>query len=101
MAVITLSVPDDLKKRMNGVDWVNWSSVAREAFDVKLRDLEELARIKRVQEISEIPYGDNREVRADVAAEVVKSTARTSTLITGGKIKPMTAKEFNKWCEDL
>ena len=101
MAVITLSVPDGLKERMNGVDWVNWSSVARAAFEEKLCDLEELERFKRVQEISGISSDDKRVVRADVAAEAKAVYEKTSKSVKAGKIKSLSGKEFDKWCKDL
>ena len=38
MVSITLSVPDELKLRMDEVDIINWSSVARHAFAETLED---------------------------------------------------------------
>jgi hypothetical protein len=40
MARTTISIPDDLKKRMDRVkEPVNWSAIAKEAFELKLGDL--------------------------------------------------------------
>jgi len=86
-----LSVPDELKAQMSHVDWINWSSVARRAFTEKLRDVRELEIQRKVSVVSEIPYGDHRQVRADVADEVVKSVNRT---LRQGK-KPMTQGRLN------
>ncbi len=96
MAAITLSVPDDLKKRMDSVDWVNWSSVARKAFVERLSDVEELEAKKKVAEISEIPDDDKRVVKSSLVKKVVKSIDKTSKELKAGKIKPMSLEEFNK-----
>lgn len=101
MATITLSVPDNLKKRMEHVEWINWSSVARKAFAEKLCDVEELELRKKIAEISEIPQDDKREVREAVVREVLKSTEETENLLREGKIKAVSLEEFNKWCDSL
>jgi uncharacterized NAD(P)/FAD-binding protein YdhS len=96
MGTITLSVPDELKRRMSQVDWVDWSSVARKAFSERLRDIKELELRKKIAEISEIPEDDTREVRKELAEDVVRSIEDT---IKSGKT--VTLHEFNKWCEEL
>jgi hypothetical protein len=96
MAAITLSVPDDLKKRMDSVDWINWSSVARKAFIEKLSDVEELETKKKVAEISEIADDDKRVIKADVARKAVKSLDQTAKEYREGKIKPMSLEKFNQ-----
>ena len=96
MAAITLSVPDDLKKSMDSVDWINWSSVARKAFIEKLSDVKELETKKKVAEISEIADDDKRVVKAEVARKVIRSLDKTAKEYKEGKIKPMTLKELNK-----
>lgn len=101
MATITLSVPDTLKKRMEHVDWINWSSVARRAFSEKLRDVEELELRRKIAEISGISDDDKREVREEVAKQAVKSIDETAKGLRDGRIKPMTREEFNKWCDSL
>ena len=40
MVNITLSVPEDLKKKMDEHPVINWSEVARESFKEKIADLE-------------------------------------------------------------
>jgi hypothetical protein len=37
LAKVRISVPEDLKKRMESMDNVNWSDVARKAFEETLR----------------------------------------------------------------
>ena len=47
MTTLSVSVPDELKKKMDALDEVNWSAVARKAFEEKVRQvayLQELAR---------------------------------------------------------
>lgn len=96
MGTITLSVPDKLKLKMNKLDWINWSSVARHAFSKTLNDAKELELIRKVREISEISEYDNREVKESVVKEVVKSIEDSSKKLKSGKIKPMTLKELDK-----
>jgi len=91
MGTITLSVPDELKDRMSKVDWVNWSSVARRAFSRMLGDVEELEIRRKVLEIGGIPEDDNREVRKELAEDVVKSIDETLR-----SEKPMTLEELDE-----
>lgn len=46
MVNITLSVPQDLKQKMDDFVEINWSAVAREAFDGKIKDLEFIKKFK-------------------------------------------------------
>lgn len=101
MGTVTLSLPDKLKQEINNNDWVNWSSVARRAFIETLKDIKELQLMKKVREISEISSDDNREVKASVVNEVVKSVESTIKKLKSGKVKSMTASEFNKWCDSI
>ena len=101
MGTVTLSVPDELKSRMNETDWINWSSVARHAFAERLDDLKELQLIARVREISEIPEGDSREVDSLVVNEVVESLQSVSGELKSGKRKAVNVDEFNEWCDSL
>ena len=91
MGTITLSVPDELKRRMSHVDWINWSSVARRAFSERLKDVEELELRKKIAEISEIPEEDTREVKRELAKDVVKSVEETLK-----SEKPMTLEELDE-----
>ena len=40
MAIITLRVDDELKKKMEQLKEINWSEVAREAFNDKISEME-------------------------------------------------------------
>lgn len=53
MVTISLAVPDDLKRRMDEFQEINWSAVARLAFSQKISDLELLNKIKAESELSE------------------------------------------------
>ena len=50
MGTITLSVPDELKEKMSKTDWINWSSVAREAFVKRMKQLELLEKLESKEE---------------------------------------------------
>lgn len=46
MVNLTISVPEELKKRMDGFIEMNWSGVARQAFEEKITDLEFIKKFK-------------------------------------------------------
>ncbi len=50
---ITLSIPKDLKKKMDSFIEINWSAVAREAFKEKISDLEFLKQFKKQSNLTE------------------------------------------------
>ena len=56
---------------------------------------------ERMSKISEIPENDDREVKASLAGEVVRSTEEVLKELKSGKRKPMTVEEFNEWCNEL
>ena len=95
MGTITLSVPDELKEKMDKTDFINWSSVARHAFAETLEDVKELQLKKKIREISEISEDDKREVKESVVKEAVKSIEETSKKLKSGRKKPMALEEFN------
>lgn len=45
MVSVTLSIPADIKERMDKFSWVNWSGLARETFIKKMDELEMLEKI--------------------------------------------------------
>ncbi|MEK6954861.1 MAG: hypothetical protein AABX01_07655 [Candidatus Micrarchaeota archaeon] len=53
MATVSVSVPDDLKRRMDGMKYMNWSGVAREAFEEKVSTLERLYKITDKSKLTE------------------------------------------------
>ena len=46
MVNVTLSIPNELKQKMDTFAEINWSAVAREAFDEKVRDMEFIKKFK-------------------------------------------------------
>ena len=53
MTNITLSVPEDLKTKMDSFAEINWSAVAREAFIEKINDLEFIKKFKSKSKLTE------------------------------------------------
>ncbi len=53
MVTITLAVPTELKKKMDKYKVLNWSAVAREAFEGKIMDLEFLEHFKSESKLTE------------------------------------------------
>jgi hypothetical protein len=53
MVNVTLSIPADLKHRMDSFAEINWSAVAREAFDEKIKDMEFIKRFKAKSTLTE------------------------------------------------
>ena len=52
MVNVTLSVPVELKRKMDEFRIINWSEVAREAFAQKIADLEFLREFKSESELT-------------------------------------------------
>ena len=53
MTNITLSIPDELKKKMEKYPEVKWSQVARKAIEEKVKDLELLDRLTRNSKLTD------------------------------------------------
>ena len=53
MANITLSVPEDIKKMMDGYSEVKWSEVARKAIVEKLLTLRKLDELSKTSKITD------------------------------------------------
>lgn len=53
MVNMTLSVPSGLKDRMDGFAEINWSAVAREAFDEKVKEMEFIRKFKAKSSLTE------------------------------------------------
>ncbi len=54
MVTITLSLPEDVKKKMDRFAWLNWSAIAREAFIKRMRQLEILEKFDKDFEKSKL-----------------------------------------------
>jgi len=53
MVNITLSIPSELKGKMDSFAEINWSAVAREAFDEKINDMEFIKKFKAKSALTE------------------------------------------------
>lgn len=53
MVSVTLSVPEEMKHKMEGFPEINWSEVARQAFVQKLKDMEFMREFKKESEMTE------------------------------------------------
>lgn len=53
MPTVTVNVDDDLKERMESHPEINWSEVARSAFEEKIEDLELMERLTAGSELTE------------------------------------------------
>ena len=53
MVNVTLSIPNELKQKMDTFAEINWSAVAREAFNEKIRDMEFIKKFKAKSKITE------------------------------------------------
>ena len=53
MGTVSVSIPDDLKTKMLKLDEVNWSAVARKAFEGKLKEIEFLKKIASKSKLTE------------------------------------------------
>ena len=53
MVTVTLAVPKEMKLRMEEYPEMNWSEVARQAFNQKLQDLEFLREFKSKSSMTE------------------------------------------------
>ncbi|MEK6792993.1 MAG: hypothetical protein AABX96_04735 [Nanoarchaeota archaeon] len=72
MSTITLSVPEDLKDKMNQLDTINWSAVARHAFIEQLKELERNNLLKRFKKI--VSKSKLTEADADELSEKIKTS---------------------------
>lgn len=58
MVSVTLSVPEELKKKMDKFEWLNWSAIAREAWLKRMKQLEILERFEKDFEKSKLTDED-------------------------------------------
>jgi len=53
VATMTLAVPEDLKEQMDKMKIINWSAVAREAFEEKIHKLKLLETLTKDSKLTE------------------------------------------------
>lgn len=53
MGTLSVSVPDELRVKMDRLDEVNWSAIARKAFEEKLKEIEILKIVSKKSKLTE------------------------------------------------
>jgi len=66
MANITVTVPDDFKEEMREHQEINWSQVARGAFEEKLDRLNTFQEIEEIAQKSELTEEDVEEISENI-----------------------------------
>ena len=69
MATLSVSVPDTLRNKMNAHNEVNWSAVARNAFENKIREVEIIRKIAKKSKLTE---KDAKEISDKINKAVAK-----------------------------
>lgn len=69
MGTLSVSVPDDLKEQMVELDEINWSAVARKAFEEKVR---EIGFLKDIAKKSRLTSKDADEIAAKINKNIAK-----------------------------
>ena len=69
------------------------------ALDKVVKEFVKNLQFSIIEEISEIPADDKREVKESVVKEVIASVEETAAKLDSGEIHPISLSEFNKWCE--
>ena len=53
MGTLSVSIPEPLRERMNHLEEINWSAVARKAFEEKVQQIEFLKSIANKSQLTE------------------------------------------------
>ncbi|HLD04516.1 MAG TPA: hypothetical protein VJG90_02240 [Candidatus Nanoarchaeia archaeon] len=53
MTTVSVAIPDELKQRMHQMDEVNWSAVARKAFEEKIHQIEFMKKLAQKSKLTE------------------------------------------------
>ncbi len=69
MATLSVSVSDELREKMTLIDEVNWSAVARKAFEEKVKQIEIL---KKIATKSQLTEKDAREISKKINEDMAK-----------------------------
>ena len=73
MTNVTVSVDTDLKQRMDEHPEINWSEVARQAFQQKVEDLEIMDRIASKSELTEEDVREiSDQINQDAADQLIR-----------------------------
>ncbi len=87
--IVKVDVPSELNEEF------------RLALDKVVKQFVMNLKLSMINDISEIPEDDFREVKESVVKEVIESTRQTSKKLKSGEIKPMTLNEFNDLCDSI
>lgn len=74
MPSLTLSVPKEFKQRMDQFEWLNWSSIAREAFAKRMKQLEALEEFREGLEKSKLSDKDCMELGKKLKESMLESS---------------------------
>ena len=81
MPTVTVQVSDELKKRMESKDTVNWSAVARRAFEEEFTFIDELERFRELTKHSTMTEKDatdlGRAIRKAASERLRKLSGKT------------------------
>ena len=69
MTILSVSVSEELKEKMNRLDEVNWSAIARKAFERKVKEMEIL---KEVINKSKLTEKDAKEISKKIKENMAK-----------------------------
>lgn len=69
MGTLSVSVPDDLRDQMVKLEEINWSAVARKAFEEKVREVEFLRKIAQKSKLTD-------KDAEEIATKINKSVAQ-------------------------
>ncbi|MBI2151998.1 hypothetical protein HYU21_04690 [Candidatus Woesearchaeota archaeon] len=58
MGTISVSVEEEMKSRMAELEEINWSAIARKAFEDKLKEVEILKRLANLSQLTEKDAND-------------------------------------------
>jgi len=72
MPNITLSIPEELHKKMKKHEDLKWSQIAREAFEKRMGDLDKLEWMNKILEDSKLTEKDAEEIGHKIKKEIAK-----------------------------
>lgn len=80
MVSITLSVPEDMKKKMDRFPEINWSGLVRSSIEAKLDKLvwreDMLRKLEEEEDFDEWAVEFGRKIKKDAAAKLQKKKAK-------------------------
>ncbi len=69
MGTLSVSVPDGLREQMIGLEEINWSAVARKAFEEKIKQIE---LFKKIVSRSKLTEKDAEEISRKISENMAK-----------------------------